>query len=340
MKPPPDLPSPESLRPLLDRFRDLDLVVWGDLVADRFLVGSTTRVSREAPALVLRYETEETRPGAAGNAALNAAALGARVKIVGYVGDDAPAAALRRRLAERNVDTDSLVVRTDGPTPVKTRIMAGGQHTVRQQILRIDQDPAWGEAERPERALSVRLQEAFEGADAVLISDYGLGSVRPSLHATLSPRLHDAGLPVTLDSRSSMLSYPGITAATPNESEVEDALRIRLDGDRAALETAGRILLSRLSCPYVVITRGSCGMAVFERERRAVYLPIFGTDQIADVTGAGDTVIAGLTLGLAAGAELLPAACLANIAAGLVVMKHGTAVVTREELVEALAGPS
>jgi rfaE bifunctional protein kinase chain/domain len=135
-----------------------------------------------------------------------------------------------------------------------------------------------------------------------------------------------------------MLSYPGITIATPNESEVEEALRIRLDGNPTALETAGRILLSRLDCPYVVITRGSCGMAVFEREHRTVHVPIFGTDQIADVTGAGDTVIAGLTLALAAGADLVPAACLANIAAGLVVMKHGTAVVTGDELGAALDG--
>ena len=329
---PSDLPSLVTLRPWVERFSGVELVVWGDLVADRFLRGSTTRVSREAPALVLRHEAEETRPGAAGNAAMNAAALGARVKVAGYLGRDRAGEELRASLEAANIDTSGIVERDDGPTPIKTRVMAGGHHTARQQILRIDQDPSWPCEELQRKALETSLLTALEGSSAVLVSDYGLGTADRSTFDTLLSAARTASRPVTLDSRQSLLRFPGVTIATPNETEVEEALKIGLNGDLLAIESAGEALMSRLQSDAVVITRGSCGMVVFEREHGTVHMPIHGGDQIADVTGAGDTVIATLTLALAAGAETVPAACLANIAAGLVVMKHGTATVPHPEL--------
>lgn len=324
-----------DLRPWLERWSGKRLVVWGDLVSDCFLLGSTTRVSREAPALVLRYEGQENRPGGAGNAALNAASLGGSVRIVGFVGRDTAGEELVGALDRAGIDTGGLVHRTDGSTPTKTRVMAGGAHTVRQQILRIDNDRPWPEGEQ--EALLAALEEALRDADALLISDYGLGTVRSEIWHRVRDRVRERGIPVTLDSRFDLLSYPGVTAATPNEGEVEEMLRVRLNGRIEAIEEAGSDLLARLECSSVLITRGSLGMVIFERERTPVHVPIHGTDEIADVTGAGDTVIATMTLAMAAGAGTIDSARLANVAAGLVVMKHGTAAVPREELAAALA---
>jgi len=330
-------PSPlADLRPWLERWRGKRLVVWGDLVSDCFLLGSTTRVSREAPALVLRYEGEETRPGGAGNAALNASSLGGEVRFVGFLGEDTAGDALEASLQGAGVCTKGIIRRNDGSTPTKTRVMAGGAHTVRQQILRIDNDRAWPAADASE-ALAASLLTALETADALLISDYGLGTVSPELWLAVRERARALGIPVTLDSRFNLLGYPGVTAATPNEGEVEETLRLRLNGDPRAIERAGSDLLQRLECSRLLITRGSLGMVIFEAGAEPVHVPIHGTDEIADVTGAGDTVIATLTLALAAGAETVVSARLANVAAGLVVMKHGTAAVQREELAGALA---
>ncbi len=329
-------PSLASLCPWVDQFAQRKLLVWGDLVADRFLLGSTTRVSREAPALVLRYEDEEVRPGGAGNAALNAAELGAAVAVFGFLGDDSEGARLLAQLEGAGIDTTSLVTRTDGCTPVKTRVMAGGFHTVRQQILRIDNDRPWARDDATAADLLEKLARAAADADGLLISDYGLGTVTPELYRRLRERLGATVPPLTLDSRHRILEFPGVTAATPNENEVESALRISLNGDRCAIERAGTELLERLRAGHLLITRGSFGMAVFEAGATPLHLEIHGTDEIADVTGAGDTVIATLTLALAAGAGIAEAACLANVAAGLAVLKHGTATVPREELLGAL----
>ena len=335
----PPTPRPlADLRPWVEAFTDQRVVVWGDLVADRFLLGSTTRVSREAPALVLRYEGEEIRPGAAGNAALNVAALGADVTVFGHVGDDEAGRQLSSALAEAGIDISGVDRRDDGSTPVKTRVMAGGAHTVRQQILRIDDEHAW----RPNTDADAidRLAAELATADALLVSDYGLGTVSPTAYETLRAAAAASDVPVTVDSRHRLLDFPDATAVTPNESEVESVLRVRLDHDREAIEGAGAELLERLNCQHVLITRGSQGMAVFQRQQAPVHLPIHGTDEIADVTGAGDTVIATLTLALAAGAEVVPAARLATVAAGLVVLKHGTATIPRAELAAALDSDS
>lgn len=326
-----------SLCPCVDRFVGRRILVWGDLVADRFLCGTTTRVSREAPALVLRYEDEEIRPGGAGNAALNAAALGASVTVFGYLGSDNEGSGLRTALQQAGIDTSHAIERSDGSTPVKTRVMAGGLHTVRQQILRIDHDRPWRHDSELDEDLVAALRAALVSTDGLLISDYGLGAVSASSYARLATVIGGIGnLPVTLDSRFDLLRYRGVTAATPNEAELEHALGVSLNGDPTAIEEAGRDLQRQLEAEHLLITRGSYGMTLLRSDRDPVHLPIHGTDQIADVTGAGDTVIATLTLALAAGASVLDGARIANIAAGLVVMKHGTAAVPREELLAAL----
>ena len=333
---PPNLPPLATLRPWVDRFRDARITVWGDVVADRFVYGATTRVSREAPALVLRREGEEIRPGGAGNTMMNAAALGARVAAVGYLGGDSAGDDLRQVLDGAGVVTDHLVVRTDAPTPKKTRVMAGGVHTVRQQVLRIDEDDPWPDLDAAATDLDAALNSSLDDTDALLVSDYSMGSVR---EAAVTPRigsLHGGEVPVVADSRAALLSFARVTAATPNEEEVEKALGVDLDGDTEALERAGRQLLEQLAAKAILITRGSSGMALFEEDAPTIHLPIHGTNEIADVTGAGDAVIAAFTLALVAGASMLEAALISNVAGALVVRKRGTATISADELGTAL----
>lgn len=325
----------DDLCAAVDSFAGQRLVIWGDFVADRFLHGSTTRVSREAPALVLRHEREEVRPGCAGNAALNAAALGAEVIAYGCVGNDEAGAALRATLGAAGIDVSNIEIREDGSTPVKTRVMAGGRHTVRQQILRIDNESPWPDAATP-HAVAAQIARVARDADAVLISDYGLGTV--NAEAARSWLATAPALPTVLDSRFRLLEFPGVVAATPNEGEAEAAVHRTLGNDLALLEAAGHEIAERLRCEHLLITRGSHGMSVFSTDAPAHHLPVHAAREIADVTGAGDTVIASFTLGLAAGHDALTAARIANIAAGIAVLKYGTATVTASELTGTLRG--
>ncbi len=337
---PTDMPPLATLAKWVDRFAEARIVVWGDVVADRFLYGSTTRISREAPALVVRRESEETRPGGAGNAMMNTAALGAQVTAVGYLGDDGCGRQLRAALEDAGIDTTHLVARTDSPTPVKTRVMAGGRHTVRQQILRIDADDPWPPADGFGTRLDEGLATALEDADALLLSDYDMGSVSATSIACRSTELLARGCRVVVDSRNALMQYRGVSVITPNEDEVEHALGIFPGELDDQLDDAGRRLLAELGCEAVLITRGSRGMALFEADGGGTLLPIHGTEEIADVTGAGDAVIAAFTTARVVGASTLEAARIANVTAGLAVMKRGTATVPASELRAALTGPA
>jgi rfaE bifunctional protein kinase chain/domain len=322
---------------LIDRFTAPRIVVFGDLIADEFVYGRVARVSREAPVLILEYDSTEMLPGGAGNAAHNAAALGGQVTVVGLAGrDDAG----RRMVASlpRKVSRDGLVRPADYQTPVKTRILAGGIHSAKQQVVRIDRriDPV---TDRDRATVARALRTAMRKADALLVSDYGSGLVSPRLVASLAREHGRSGrpIPILIDSRYALTRYSRLTACTPNESEVEQVLGLRINDNLRTLERAGRTLLERTRMAAVLITRGSRGMALFQPEVPTVHIPIFGSDQIADVTGAGDTVMATMTLALAAGASFEEAARLANYAGGLVVMKRGTATVSPDELRRAIA---
>jgi rfaE bifunctional protein kinase chain/domain len=327
----------DRLLSLIDRFPRLRIVVLGDLLADEFVYGRVARVSREAPVLILEYDSTEILPGGAGNAANNAAALGGRVTLVGLAGRDDPGRRLVAALP-RGVSRDRLVRPADYQTPVKTRILAGGIHSAKQQVVRIDRriDAA---TEQHRRLVERAAAAAVRGADALLVSDYGGGLVAPAFVADLARRLRGSRrpIPVLVDSRYALTRYSRLTACTPNESEVEQVLGVTIDDRPRVLERAGRTLLKRTKMDAVLITRGSRGMALFEPGAPTVHIPIFGSDQIADVTGAGDTVMATMTLALAAGASFEDAARLANYAGGLVVMKRGTATVSADELRQAIA---
>jgi rfaE bifunctional protein kinase chain/domain len=321
-----------KLLALVAALKGRTVAVVGDVVADEFVYGRVARVSREAPVLILEYDTSEIVAGGAGNAANNIAALGGRAALVALVGRDDPG---RRLLASLHKGVDAArAVRTSTPTTVKTRILAGGIHSAKQQVVRIDR------LVRPPGAATVRRTferaalAACRRADAVVISDYGSGLVTPALASRVAAALRRAGrpVPVLIDTRYQLLKYRGLTACTPNESEVEQALGIRINDDRRLLERAGREVLAQTAMQAVLVTRGSRGMALFVKGAPTVHIPIVGSDEIADVTGAGDTVMAAMSLALAAGATFEQAAWLANHAAGLVVMKRGTATVTAGEL--------
>jgi rfaE bifunctional protein kinase chain/domain len=259
--------------------------------------------------------------------------------LVALVGRDDAARRLVGGL-HRRVDRRGLV-RADGhATPVKTRILAGGIHSAKQQVVRIDRAVNGAVELRSRLEFERAAFDAVLQADAVLVSDYGSGLITPRLVSKLrgATRRSGSSIPLLIDTRYGLLRYRGLTAATPNESEVEQALGIRIKDDAKVLERAGRRILDETRMKAVLITRGSRGMALFVGGQPTVHIPIFGSDEIADVTGAGDTVTATVTLTLAAGATFESAARLANYAAGLVVMKRGTATVTSDELRVAVAG--
>jgi rfaE bifunctional protein kinase chain/domain len=306
------------------------VLVLADMVADRFITGTPKRISREAPVLILRYQSESLTPGGGANAVANIAALGGRPLPLGVVGDDDSGARLRAELAGRDIDVSGIFIRAGYRTPTKTRILGGGKHSIKQQIVRYDveEEIALGNAER--ERLRERLA-AWRGlARAAVVSDYGYGSVEPGLVGDLRAALAPGGA-ILGDSRYRLAEFRGMDGATPNEEEAEALLGGEIGDDPVRLQAGGRALLERLDARFLLVTRGSRGMALFDRGG-AAHLPVHGTDQVADVTGAGDTVIGTFALALAAGGTPLEAALLANYAGGVVVMKMGTATLTPAEL--------
>jgi rfaE bifunctional protein kinase chain/domain len=327
------------LRGVLEGIPQRTILIVGDLIADEYLIGKPGRISREAPVIILRFTDREVRLGGAANAANNVHALGARAVPVGVVGRDQAGAELQALFNVTGIRTDGLVTETGRITPMKTRIMAGGYQATRQQVVRLDREPGGEMAPITEDALLERLTVLVPGADAIIVSDYGYGTVTPRIFEHLRALARRRPTIVTVDSRYDLPRFAGVTAATPNEAELAELTGAAVDDERA-VEKAGRQLLERLDARMLLVTRGSQGLALLEREGGATFIPIFGTDEIADVTGAGDTVISAFTTALAAGAAPLEAATLANVAGGLVVMKRGTATVVRSELLEALSGGS
>ncbi len=326
----------ERLRKIIEAFPKVTVAVLGDMVADEFVFGEISRVSREAPVLILKHRERTVVPGGGANAVYNLADLGVNVLPVGVVGNDEPGRLLLQRFRHKHIPTSGILKLKGYTTVTKTRILAGMTHTSRQQVVRVDREPEGDLDAHTTRELVLAAREYARAADALLVSDYGYGAATPEIlnAARAGGRLDQ--MPVTLDSRYRLLEYSGITAATPNEPEIEEALRRRIGKDGAALLEAGRTVLARMKLESLVITRGRDGMVAFARGHKPVEIPIYGSDDVADVTGAGDTVIATFTAALAAGADTESAARLANYAGGIVVMKRGTATVSRDELLAAI----
>lgn len=325
----------ERLCGVVERFPQRTVVVVGDLIEDEYLIGQPRRISREAPVIILKFAEREVRLGGAANAAHNVHALGGRAWPVGVVGTDGAGDELLALFREAGIPTEGIVREPGRITPVKTRIMAGGYQATRQQVVRLDREPGSELAPATESALRERVARLAARADAVVLSDYGYGTLAPGIVDQVRAVAARRHLLVCADSRYDLLRFTGVTAATPNEAELAELAGEPVDDERT-VEKAGRAILERLGAALLLVTRGSRGLALLEREGAATFLPVFGTDQIADVTGAGDTVIGAFTLALAAGAGPVEAATLANVSGGLVVMKRGTATVGRSELLQAL----
>ena len=334
---PGNVPSRKRLLALVTAFQGRRIAVVADLVIDEFLNGRVERISREAPVLILQYEGSDLRLGGGANAVHNIKTLGGEPFPVGLVGNDATGRSLLSLLKRKRIQTAGVARARDYGTPLKTRILGGGFHSTRQQIVRMDRTrPLNGIARRSSETHVRNALKRIGRVDGVLVSDYGLGLVTEEVLklSSVFARKHKA--PLTADSRHALLGLEGVTAVTPNEPEVEEALGLSIGHDLRKLERAGRALQARLKTPSVLVTRGSDGMSLFEAGERPRHIPVFGSDEVADVTGAGDTVIATFTLALAAGATPFEAAHLANLAGGLVVMKRGTATVSARELRDAV----
>ncbi|MGP0020637.1 MAG: bifunctional heptose 7-phosphate kinase/heptose 1-phosphate adenyltransferase [Candidatus Sulfotelmatobacter sp.] len=326
----------DRLKKILDEFPKLTVTVLGDLVADEFVFGEISRVSREAPVLILKHRERTVVPGGAANAANNLADLGVNVLPVGIVGDDEPGRMLLKYFRHKRIAVSGVLKDKSYTTVTKTRILAGMTHTARQQVVRVDREPQEAPNHHLTRELYLAARNYAHASDALLVSDYGYGAATPAIVTALQEKGKVGALPVVVDSRYRLLQYSGATAATPNEPEVEEALGVRVGQDWNRVIAAGEQVMTRMKLQSLVMTRGRDGMVAFDHKHKPVDIPICGSDQVADVTGAGDTVIATFTAALAAGATTEEAAQLANYAGGIVVMKRGTATVSREELLQAI----
>lgn len=326
-----------DLAECVEKFPGKTIVLLGDFVADEFRFGDISRVSREAPVLILKHRETQVVPGGGANAANNLASLGAKVLPISVVGDDAAGDALLHYFRQKKVNTSGIFRVRGRATPTKTRFLAGWAHTVAQQVLRYDYEPHASLPEAIRKKIQQKLAASLRHADALAISDYGFGVATPGLVRQATEKLK-IKLPITLDARYRLQSYAKsrITSATPNEAELEAEHHTSIGSDAAELARAGRATLSAMKLQALLVTRGRHGAALLESGDRFTHIPIHGSDQAVDVTGAGDTVLAAYTLALACGASPLEAAQIANIAGGLVVMKRGTATVSRRELLDAI----
>jgi rfaE bifunctional protein kinase chain/domain len=327
--------DPEGLVALVPGLAGRRIVVLGDAILDEYLVGRPVRISREAPVLVLEFSRRFFRAGGAANPAVNVQSLGSSAALVALAGDDGPARALLEELGRVGLPTEHLVQQSAAQTNAKTRLLAEDGSN-RQHVARLDYRPA-----RPDQAsrrrLAERLTAAAETAHALLLSDYRGGVIDLELLEVARGLGRRHRIPVCVDSQGDLLQFSGLDLVKCNLAEAEAALRRPLD-DQSELERVGTMLLDRLGAARVVITRGPDGMSAFETGRAPVHLPAANRTEVFDVTGAGDTVIAVLTLALVAGANLKEASELANVAAGLVVRRLGVATTDPDELSAALAG--
>ncbi len=327
-----------ALAEYVEQFSTKTVVLLGDFVADEFQFGEISRVSREAPVLILRHRETQLVPGGGANAANNLAALGARVLPITAVGHDAAGDALIAHFRGQKVDVSGILRVKERATPTKTRFLAGWAHTVGQQVLRVDREPQAALPPAARKKIEQLLRAKLRSADALAVSDYGFGVATPELVRQAATKRRKAAIPVALDARYHLAAYAksGVTSATPNEAELEALHHTAIGQNLEELARSGRATLEAMKLRALLVTRGRDGMALFEPAGRLTRIPVYGSSQAVDVTGAGDTVLAAYTLALASGASFLEAAHIANIAGGLVVMKRGTATVSRQELLEAI----
>jgi len=321
----------EHLLEIVRSFSKQKLVIIGDSIADRFLCGAISRVSREAPVFILRHEQTETVPGGAANCAVNLASLGANISLVSVVGNDEAGRELKEKLESAGVDTSGVVTAEKLLTTTKVRILAGLAHSNKQQVIRVDYEDLPLADDQLHEQLLEELKRRVDDANGIVVSDYNYGVVNRKAIDFLRQSALSKGVPVLVDSRSRLDSYEGFTSATPNEDEVEHLMGEPIVNQKQ-LESNAAELRAKLKFTALLVTRGADGMMLIEEGMPPLQIDAVGAHQPVDVTGAGDTVIATFALSLSCGASFSDAARLANYAGGLVVMKRGTASITLAEL--------
>ena len=322
--------SSDRLLNIMQRFSEATVLVIGDLTLDEFLTGEVERVSREAPVLILRHETTRQVPGGGANSIYNVAKLGGKVKAVGLAGKDIQGQAIRRIFEAADIDVQGILLESDRPTVTKTRISGHARQSVTQQIVRLDRksDDLPDEVFQHQLADYIRRQAGT--VDSVICSDYGDGVLTlPVIEAALEfPQ-------VIVDTQINLQRFAGATWFTPNLPEAEKAVGYAI-ATPDAVTRAGQDLLRLTQAQHILITRGEDGMSLFSQDDREMHIPAFNRTDVFDVTGAGDTVAAALTLGLSVGATPWEAAVLGNLAASLVVRQFGTATTTTDAMGQAL----
>lgn len=318
---------------VIKRFRGKKICVVGDIIADVYIFGKPYRLSREAPVVVVKFEESKVYPGSAGNTISNLLALGAYVYPLGFIGDDNAGKKLMQYFSQhKNIDINGLI-RHDGETVTKTRILAGDTHTSKQQVIRIDKDSNRPVSRSEKTILMKKLKAIAPLVDAFIVSDYGHGTIDKDIVDFMRNTAKRKA--VVGDSRYGLEEFKGFTIITPNESEAYHLSNLDEDHD---INIVGKKIMARMKLKALLITRGNKGMKLFVADGKTYDVPISGKDAVTDVTGAGDTVCATMALSLAGGADFYTASRIANYAAGVVVMKRGTATVTIEELERAMEG--
>lgn len=313
---------------ILDRFKDTRVLVIGDLILDQFIWGDVSRISPEAPVPVVWAKKESFMPGGASNVANNLRSLGACVDMVGIVGDDENGAILKSELEMKGIGTAGIQIDSSRPTILKTRVVA--QH---QQVVRIDKERADHISGHFIDGVISYVETIIGDIDAIIIEDYGKGTITPALLKKIVPLGKRHKKIIAVDPKEEHFGYyKGVSVITPNNHEAARAVGFQIK-DEASLLRAGKRLLTKIGCGIALITLGENGMAVFQKKGRTKQIPTVA-QEVFDVSGAGDTVIAVYTLALASGVDPVKSAYIANCAAGIVVGKVGIAVVTAEELLK------
>ena len=316
----------------LTAMRGRRAVLVGDLILDTYLYGETVRVSREAPVIVVRKERVEHRLGGAANTGANMAALGLTTEVVGMVADGANGTQLKSMLVAAGANVER--VRAGAYVmPVKTRVLAGAFGTSRQQVLRIDDEPREEMPRALIEGIAADLLARGRNADVIVVSDYGYGIAAPAL-IEAARELARQGVPVCVDSRYQLAAFAGVTAVTPNVPEAENVVGFAVT-DQASVEQAGRKMVEDLQLGSCLLTQGKRGMTLFRPQAAVAHVDIVGDEEVTDVTGAGDTVIATFAAGLAAGLGMRNSMLLANVAAGIVVTKVGAVTASPSEIAAA-----
>jgi rfaE bifunctional protein kinase chain/domain len=320
---------------LLEKFRARRVGVVGDFLLDQYIIGTSARVSREAPIVVVDYQDTAYHPGGAANAAQNVTSLGGGASAVGVLGDDREADVLLALLEARGVDVGGLAREHEAMTSTKLRILAGEMNAQKQQVARVDRSHRVAASASLGARVRRAIDEAAASCDVILLADYGLGVLVPDVIAHAMARCAAHGRPTVVDSRHRLREFQGATVATPNEVEAMEALGLRTETELTEPAALAR-RVAETGIRNLIVTRGSKGMVVCGSDAEYAALGIAGSREATDVTGAGDTVSAVVALSLAAGANLEEAAQMATFAASVVVMKRGTATASPEEVREAI----